>query len=110
MKIHPTFIIALLLINTSCSYYTSIEKALENPLEVKRIKIKNGNVPYLPPEIAQCKNLEELYIFRSGLMEVPAEIGELKKLKTLILSSNQIETLPPEIGNLKKPKIYFSQT
>ncbi|MBP9883395.1 MAG: leucine-rich repeat domain-containing protein, partial [Chitinophagales bacterium] len=82
--------------------YTSLDKALQNPAAVQRLKISNKNLGSLPAEIVQLHNLKELIIFRSHIDSLPAEIGNLKELEYLSVTSSRLQKVPPEIGQLQK--------
>jgi len=105
--------------------YTSLEKALQEPDSVYRLKLKKRlKRDSLPPELFACKNLQELYLmgtklsilnqaiadlqnltmlnlYHNKLVSLPETIGQLSNLRTLVISRNLIGTLPASVGNLK---------
>lgn len=90
---------------SSCSTYrtyTSLDKALDNPLAVQRLKISNKNLGSLPAEIGRLENLKQLILFRVHIDSLPPEIGQLKELEYLAVTSSRLQKVPAEIGQLKK--------
>lgn len=82
-------------------YFKSLEKALQNPDQVTRLRLENASV--VDKAILQFKNLEYLEFWgdkESCLQELPDEIGLLKKLKWLMLPLNKIKTLPASLTQL----------
>ena len=66
------------------------------------LDLSGTQLPSLPPEITQLKQLTKLYLHNNHLTSLPPEIAKLKKLTTLYLSLNQLTSLPPEIAQLKQ--------
>ena len=110
----------------SYEVYTDLEKALQNPDSVYRLKIKKcKKCDSLPETVFAFRNLQELTVHgvrlkvlnhrigelkslrvldvsRNKLVRLPEEIGQLTQLEKLIVNRNKIEELPESIGNLKK--------
>src|SRR6187401_806223 len=86
---------------TTYRTYTSLDKALDNPAAVQRLKISNKELGTLPPEIARLTNLKELILFRDHLDSIPAEIGKLINLEYLSVVSSRLKKISPEVGQLK---------
>jgi hypothetical protein len=73
----------------SIKYYFNVTSMLADEL------------PYLPKEIGNLLNLEELKLIRSSLTKLPESIGKLINLKSLIITNTPIEEiLPKSIGSL----------
>jgi hypothetical protein len=74
------------LLSLGCSTYhtyTNLDKALNNPRAVERLKISNKNLGTLTPQIQQFRNLKELILLRVHIDSLPAEIGKLTTLEYL---------------------------
>lgn len=77
--------------------------SLDNNGRISDIELFANNLTgYLPPEIGQLSELENLYLDYNQIAGViPSEVGNLSQLKTLSLQNNQhTGSIPPEIGNL----------
>ena len=51
---------------------------------------KDKEVTYLPPEIGQLQQLQDLNLYDNQLTQLPAEIGQLQQLQVLVLWGNQL--------------------
>ena len=71
-------------------------------ISTKYLNLNNKKLKEIPKEIAELKNLEELYLNNNQLKEIPKEIAELKNLEELYLGFNKLISLPNEISNLKE--------
>ena len=80
--------------------FTTIEEALKNPLQVKRLNLSNQNLTFEPNFFQKFENLEYLSLKNDHLKELPKEIGNLKNLKILDISGNDFESIPTEFKNL----------
>lgn len=78
----------------------SIQKGLNNPLEVRVLDLKGQGLNALPSEIAAFKNLEILILTNNNLVSLPPEIGKCSNLRELIADDNQLKDLPKEINEL----------
>jgi len=68
-----------------------------------------GGISYLPPEISNCKQLQQLHLGGNSLDSLPAEIGKLSQLQSLSLHANSLTTLSAEIGKLSRlTSLYLS--
>jgi Leucine-rich repeat (LRR) protein len=74
--------------------YLSREEIKHLPLEKKGELLKDWIEE-------NCKNIMALNLSRVGLTYLPPEICQLSQLQELHLSKNQITSLPTEIGHLK---------
>lgn len=82
--------------------YTSLKKALENPEQVYRLKIKGRlKSDSLPEDIFKLVNLQELTLNGNRLLKVNRRISELQYLVYLDLSRNRLVDLPEEICDLQ---------
>ena len=88
--------------------YTSLEEALNKPLEVFHLDLSGQELTSFPIEILKLKNLKILNIGYNDstgkgnyIKALPPEIGNLTNLTDIDLDTNQLKVLPPEIGNLK---------
>ena len=66
--------------------YNSLDKALDNPSAVQRLKISNKELGSLPSEIGRLTNLKELILIRVHIDSLPAEISRLTELEYLAVS------------------------
>ncbi len=109
--------------------FNSVEEALKQPDQVINLQIILSNVTEispeigrltslqflgieyckklktLPAEIGKLKNLKELRMKKSGLVQLPSEIGNLIQLEVLDLSYNPLVSLPETIGGLKNLRL-----
>lgn len=60
---------------------------------------------FLPPEIGNLNNLQNLDIHKGSLTAIPPQIGSLSNLKTLLLYENEIASMPQEIGSLSQLEV-----
>ncbi|MFQ3962329.1 leucine-rich repeat domain-containing protein, partial [Leptospira borgpetersenii] len=70
------------------TYYKALTKALQNPLDVRVLDLREQKLTILPKEIWQLKNLRELRLDNNQLTTLPKEIGLLQNLKILHLYAN----------------------
>ena len=70
--------LSIIILLNSCAGTSALDKALSNPLAVKKLKISNTNLKTLPPEIAKMKNLKTLEIFRTGFEHCLQKLGNSK--------------------------------
>ena len=82
----------------------SIQLGLSYPLvrlnnNIKFLNLKD--IPEIPPEIGNLKNLMVLWSKNGILTKIPREIGNLVNLEQLTLSDNELTEIPPHLGNLK---------
>jgi len=77
--------------------YYSLEEALKNPLEVKKLDIAMQKLTSIPPEIGKLENLECLDLSFNKISNLPEEIKNLKKLKYLNLCGTRYLSGVPEI-------------
>ncbi|GLC33883.1 hypothetical protein PLESTB_000814300 [Pleodorina starrii] len=68
---------------------------------VRTLNLRDNKLTALPPTIAGCSAMVELYLGRNQLANVPPELGLVSALKTLELRDNKITCLPPEICELR---------
>ena len=94
----------LLQLQVSAQNFTSLEKALKDPLAVKELTLKKSKLTDIPTEIATFKNLEVLDLSKNKITDVPDFIAELPKLHTLILSKNKISRFPTNLA--QSPKLH----
>ena len=59
-------------------------------------------ITWLPPEIGQLQQLQQLQLDSNRLTTLPPEIGQLQQLQKLSPGGNRLTTLPPEIGKLRQ--------
>lgn len=85
----------------SMPIYTSLEKALENPSKVYRLRLRGTKLKEVPPAVFEFPNLQELDLARNRIKRLPSDISKLKNLQILDISRNKIDSLPVEIGQLK---------
>lgn len=82
--------------------YTSLKKALENPEQVYRLKLKGRlKSDSIPDEIFKFVNLQELTLNGNRLYKINSRISELQYLVYLDLSRNKLVDLPEEICDLQ---------
>lgn len=82
--------------------YTSLKKALENPEQVYRLKLKGRlKSDSIPDEIFKFVNLQELTLNGNRLYKINKRISELQYLVYLDLSRNKLVDLPEEICDLE---------
>lgn len=87
------------------SSFTSLQKALVNPAQVKKLDLSKERLKDFPLEITQFENLEVLDLSKNRFDSIPPAIQKLTQLKTLDLSRNRLKYLPSEIGQLKQLRV-----
>jgi leucine-rich repeat protein SHOC2 len=80
--------------------FTSLEKALQQPDSVVRLKLRRKGYTEFPNEIFLFKNLRELDLGNNKISKLPARLGELSQLEILNLERNKFVTITKEIGSL----------
>ena len=65
------------------------------------IGLFNKELTYLPENLGQLINLQELYISDNKLIFLPESLGELTKLQILNLVGNQLTSFPESFRRLK---------
>ncbi|MBS4165284.1 Uncharacterized protein NEOC65_000337 [Neochlamydia sp. AcF65] len=70
--------------------------------QLQDLDLSNNQLTVLSPEIRQLSQLKKLYLRNNKLTTIPAEIGQLSQLKHLILDRNQLTFLPAEIRQLSQ--------
>ena len=82
--------------------FTSLDKALENPLEVYKLDLSKNRLKEVPEGVFTLSNLYHLNLSKNKLKEISSEIGSLKKLKHLNVDRNKLTKLPDELGELSQ--------
>lgn len=75
------------------------------------IKLNLGylELDYLPKEICDLSQLQNLLLFCNKLTYIPKEIGNLSELITLDLHNNKLISVPQELGKLSQLVILYLQ-
>ncbi len=81
--------------------FKNLEKALQNPTEVRELILRRDKLQTVPVEIAQFQNLEILDLSKNDLDSLSLFLLELKNLKVLILSKNNIQNIPTFLSKNK---------
>ncbi|MFX1339872.1 MAG: hypothetical protein ACFFDK_14765 [Promethearchaeota archaeon] len=68
----------------------------------KKLKYSKSNISDLTRRSFTVENnqVNEIALYRGGLLTLPESIGKLQALQTLYLAENRLESLPDSIGNL----------
>lgn len=105
--------------------FTSLERALKDPLSVFRLDLSGQKLKAVPEDVRQFKNLnmldlgknklnalpewlaelphlQEVYLGRNKFTTFPAVLCKHVHLKKIVASQNEIDGLPPCIGGLEK--------
>ena len=77
--------------------YYSLEEALEEPEEVKKLDIAMLKLTSIDPSIAKLVNLECLDLSFNRFTTLPPEMAELKKLRVLNLAGTRFLAKLPEV-------------
>ena len=64
------------------------------------LKLNRINLGFLPKEIGNLANLEELYCTEDQLDALPEEVGNLIKLRIFDFADNHIQVMPEQIEQL----------
>ncbi|WP_025182166.1 leucine-rich repeat domain-containing protein [Leptospira kirschneri] len=90
-------------------HYHNLNKALQNPMDVRTLDLSKNQLTTLPKEIRKLQKLEKLYLKNNQFTTFPKEIRKLQKLNTLNL--DDIPALKSQEKKIQKllPKasIYF---
>ncbi len=84
--------------------FTSLEKALKDPLSVFRLDLSGDRLKVLPEDVRKFKNLNSLELRNNKLKELPEWIGELEFLQEIDLGHNKLEVFPAAVCKLKHLK------
>ncbi|GFR48186.1 hypothetical protein Agub_g10035, partial [Astrephomene gubernaculifera] len=68
---------------------------------LRSLNLRDNKLAGLPPSIAGCTALVELYLGRNQLSCLPPELGLLEALRTLELRDNRLTQLPAELCDLR---------
>lgn len=98
--------------------FRSMDKALDQPKDVKILDLSGKNLKSFPENIHKFKNLEEIdlspeqmllfggsspqVINGNYIQKLPEEIGKLRNLRSLNLQATDLRTLPFGMVNLEK--------
>jgi Leucine-rich repeat (LRR) protein len=52
-------------------------------MNLKIIKLSSNKISFLPDEICEIKNLQELYVDKNCISKLPSDIGKIRNLKIL---------------------------
>lgn len=85
--------------------YHSLNEALEKPLSVEYLNLKQEKIKEFPSEIYSFKNLKALTLRSNKLKAMPDSINKLEQLEYLDLGSNLFEDFPIPILTIKTLKI-----
>lgn len=92
----------LMLFEGNEKIYYSIEEAILEPLQVKKLRLISQRIYQLPAQIVQFSNLEELYLSDNFLVKLPDSFAtKLPKLQVLDLSNNRFQIFPKTINQLE---------
>jgi Leucine-rich repeat (LRR) protein len=80
--------------------YKSLEDAMPDAGEVRRLNLSKHNLSRIPAEIGSLPNLYHLNLSHNQLTELPAALFSLKKLEEILLQNNQLTNLPAAINQL----------
>ncbi|KIC73603.1 hypothetical protein DB41_JE00040 [Neochlamydia sp. TUME1] len=69
---------------------------------ITSLQLEGIGLTFLPPEMWQLSQLEELFLNNNNLTILPDELGQLRGLKMLRLDHNQLTTLPARICQLSE--------
>ncbi|MEL7146321.1 MAG: leucine-rich repeat domain-containing protein [Bacteroidota bacterium] len=100
--------VILLIIGTALTPST-LESALENPAETRKLSLSGRRLSTLPDEVKKLVVLEELDLSNNQLETVPEVIRSLDALVKIDLSENPISELPAwlsEMPNLQTVLLY----
>jgi Leucine-rich repeat (LRR) protein len=73
-----------------------------NRTKIKKLLLLGKGLPFLPPEILECPQIEEITLSANHLCFLPKKLFQLSKLSHLDIGYNTLHELPVEIGNLKE--------
>jgi internalin A len=100
-------------LDLSGSDLTELPSELFELSSLKRLKLgkyrifPKNRIVYIPKQISNLVNLEELDLTDNLIDTLPDEIKNLKKLRRLVLSSNRFTTLPVSICELESLEELF---
>lgn len=70
---------------------------LEN---LEQLVLDKGRIKYIPASVTRLKKLVVLQLSNNDITDIPKDIGELKNLEMIALDGNRISELPESIYNL----------
>jgi Leucine-rich repeat (LRR) protein len=86
--------------NTGSRKISYIPKEIANLHNLQELDLQDNELTSLPKEIANLHNLQKLNLRSNELTSLPKEIANLHNLQKLNLRSNELTSLPKEIANL----------
>lgn len=86
--------------NFSAGYYTSMDAAVSNPLDVKILDLRGQNLSSWNSQIYKLTNLEELYISNNNFSSWPSYFYDLKSLRVLIAENNKFSSFPTYFSSM----------
>lgn len=84
--------------------YTRLDKALQHPDSVFRLRLRGKRLDKFPEEIARFKHLRELDLSNNRITQLPPWIGQLEQLEILRLGRNRLSGIGKEVTRLKQLK------
>jgi Leucine-rich repeat (LRR) protein len=81
--------------------YTQLDSAIRDKSKVRKLNLSNVEMPQVPKQISQMKQLLALNLSENKIKKIPSNFRNLQQLKELDLSLNQINTLPRGFYKLK---------
>ena len=86
--------------------YYSLEEALKDKANVKKLDLSMQKIKVLPASIAQLENLECLDLSFNTFSTLPAELAQLKNLKYLnIMGTRYTAKVPAVVKNIPNLQI-----
>lgn len=86
--------------NFTAGYYTSMDAAVSNPLDVKILDLRGQNLSSWNSRIYKLTNLEELYISNNNFSSWPSYFYYLKSLRVLVADHNNFKSFPTYFTSL----------
>ncbi|GAB1603065.1 malignant fibrous histiocytoma-amplified sequence 1 homolog [Argonauta hians] len=101
------------LITLDCSWHQidTLPEEIGNLKKLKNLSLRGNHLKYISEKIAECTNLQELYLTAAMrfITEIPKELLSLKSLVKLNISGNYFTTIPPGIEKLENLKVFLMQ-
>lgn len=90
----------------STTFY-SIEEALKDPQNVRKLDLSMQKLKVVPSEIVKFTNLECLDLSFNHISDMPAELAQLKNLKVIYLTGTRFMAKCPENLKLYPALVYL---
>lgn len=81
--------------------FTSLDKALEDPLAVVELDLSGQNISKLDPRVAGMRNLEKVNLDENAFRQFPSVLCRLPLLEEISIADNKLTSVPGKLRKLE---------